>query len=145
MSLRPVVALVARSRFLRFVAVGTAGFVVNEGALWLALRGLRFNAYGGGIFSFLVAVTFTWWGNRTLTFSEHAARGRRSMFAEWLAFVAANGFGFLVNYAVYAASLAAAPRPLNNPFVALALGTLAGLLFNFLLSSRIVFRAPKLS
>jgi putative flippase GtrA len=125
--------------------VGAAGFVVNEAALWIALHGLVLNAYAGGVFSFVVAVTFTWWGNRRLTFSEHAAKGWRSIFTEWLAFVAANGFGFLVNFGVYATLIAAAPKPLNNPFVALAFGTVAGLLFNFILSSRIVFRAPKLS
>jgi putative flippase GtrA len=144
-NLASLVLSVARSRFLRFAAVGAAGFIVNEAALWIALHGLWLNAYAGGIFSFLVAVTFTWWGNRVLTFSEHAARGARSIFAEWLSFVAANGFGFLVNYGVYATLIAAGPKPLNNPFVALAFGTVAGLLFNFILSSRIVFRAPKLS
>lgn len=141
----PLMAVLARSRFLRFAAVGAAGFIVNEAALWIALHGLRLNVYGGGIFSFLVAVTFTWWGNRVLTFAEHAAKGMRATFKEWLSFVAANGLGFLVNYGVYATLIAAGPKPLNNPFVALAFGTIAGLLFNFMLSSRIVFRAPKLS
>jgi putative flippase GtrA len=141
----PLAASLTQSRFLRFTLVGAAGFVVNEAALWVALHELRLNAYAGGAFSFLVAVTFTWWGNRRLTFAEHAAKSRRSILTEWLAFVAANGFGFLVNYAVYATLIAAAPKPLNNPFVALAFGTVAGLLFNFVLSSRIVFRAPKLS
>jgi putative flippase GtrA len=141
----PLAASIARSRFLRFTLVGAAGFVVNEAALWIALHGLRLNAYIGGVFSFLVAVTFTWWGNRMLTFSEHAAHGVRSVCAEWLSFLAANGFGFLVNYGVYATLIAAAPKPLNNPFVGLAFGTVAGLLFNFILSSRIVFRTLRLS
>ena len=130
----------ADSRFLRFALVGTGGFFVNEAALWIALHALHLNAYFGGVFSFLCAVTFTWWGNRTLTFRERAARAAPSMFAEWTKFVAANGFGFLVNYAVYASMIALAPKPLNNPFVALIFGTLAGLTFNFFLSSRIVFR-----
>jgi putative flippase GtrA len=141
----PLVAALARSRFLRFALVGAAGFIVNEAALWIALHGLHFNAYAGGIVSFLAAVTFTWWGNRVLTFAEHAAKGLRPIFTEWLTFVAANGFGFLVNYGVFATLIAAGPKPLNNPFVALAFGTVAGLLFNFILSSRVVFRAPKLS
>jgi putative flippase GtrA len=135
----------ASSRFLRFALVGTAGFVVNEAALWLALHLLGLNAYCGGVFSFLVAVTFTWWGNRTLTFSAQAARSGGHVAKEWLAFVTANGVGFLVNFAVYASLVAVAPKPLGNPFMALVFGTLAGLVFNFVLSSRLVFRAPKLS
>lgn len=128
------------SRFLRFAFVGTLGFVVNEAALWLALRALGLNPYVGGVFSFVVAATFTWWGNRILTFPERAAGSRRAMASEWLRFLAANGLGFLVNYAVYATLISLASRPLNNPFLALAFGTIAGLLFNFTLSNKMVFR-----
>jgi putative flippase GtrA len=133
----------AVSRFLRFALIGAAGFAVNEAALWLALHVLRLDPYAGGVFSFLVAVTFTWWGNRNLTFRAHAALGGRAMLAEWLKFIGANGVGFFVNYGVYAALIAFAPKPLGNPFVALAVGTLGGLAFNYVLSSRLVFR-PKL-
>jgi putative flippase GtrA len=130
------------SRFLRFALVGAAGFLVNEAALWLALRVIGFNPYAGGIFSFVIAATFTWWGNRILTFPERAAGDARAAAMEWVRFVAANGFGFLVNYAVYATMISLAPRPLNNPFLALAFGTVAGLLFNFTLSNKMVFREP---
>ena len=119
--------------------------MVNEAALWIALHLLRLNAYLGGVFSFFVAVTFTWWGNRTLTFAAHAARGGGSIAKEWLAFVTANGIGFLVNYSVYAILVAIGPKPLDSPFVALVFGTLAGLVFNFILSSRFVFRGAKLT
>ncbi|HEY1638977.1 MAG TPA: GtrA family protein [Rhizomicrobium sp.] len=145
MTWRMAVDGLASSRFFRFALVGTAGFVINEAALWIALHLLALNAYWGGVFSFLVAVTFTWWGNRTLTFSEQAARSGGHIAKEWLAFVTANGVGFLVNFAVYASLVAVAPKPLSNPFMALVFGTLTGLVFNFVLSSRFVFRAPKLS
>ena len=88
------------SRFLRFALVGAAGFLVNEAALWLALRAIGLNPYLGGIFSFVIAATFTWWGNRMLTFPERAAADARAVAMEWMRFIAANGFGFLVNYAV---------------------------------------------
>jgi putative flippase GtrA len=132
----------AASRFLRFALVGAAGFVVNEAALALALKLLHLNAYAGGVFSFAVAVTFTWWGNRMLTFRDRAASGAGPMLKEWAIFVAANGLGFLVNFAIYAGLIGLAPAPLNNPFLALAAGTIAGLVFNFTASSRMVF-APR--
>jgi putative flippase GtrA len=138
-------ARLATSRFAKFAVVGGVGFLVNEAALWMALTLLRFNPYLAGIFSFLVAATFTWWGNRLLTFRERAARGPRSIAAEWITFVAVNGIGFLVNYAIYASLITFAAPPLNSPFVALAFGTLAGLLLNFALSSQLVFRAPPAS
>ncbi|HTK80184.1 MAG TPA: GtrA family protein [Rhizomicrobium sp.] len=133
----------ATSRFLRFAFVGACGFFVNEAALWLALRILHLGPYWGGLFSFFVAVTFTWWGNRALTFREGAARGMVAIFAEWMRFVAANGLGFAVNYAIYASLVGFAPAPANNPFLALACGTIAGLAVNFAASSRFVFRGAR--
>jgi putative flippase GtrA len=130
----------AESRFLRFAVVGGAGFLVNEAALWFALDVLSLGKYGAGIFSFLCAVTFTWWGNRMLTFRDEAAVGASAMLREWAKFVAANSFGFAVNYGVYAGLIAFAPAPLNNPYVALACGTAAGLVLNFALSQWLVFR-----
>lgn len=138
-------ALLARlwnSRFLRFSAVGAAGFLVNEAALFVALKWLSFGRYGGAVFSFFVAVTFTWWGNRMLTFHAEAATAAPKILEEWAKFVVANGLGFLANYAVYAALVTFAPEPLGNPFFALACGTVVGILFNFTLSKRAVFRAP---
>jgi putative flippase GtrA len=134
---------IATRRFFLFLCVGAAGFLVNEAALWIALHAFRLNAYVAGLCSFLVAVTFTWWGNRTFTFRDEAASGRNSMAAEWAKFVAANGLGFAINYAVYAMLISLAFRPANNPFLALAAGTLAGLAINFALSSRVVFNARK--
>lgn len=128
------------SRFLHFAIVGSAGFFVNEAALYIALNLLALGRYGAPAFSFLCTVTFTWWGNRILTFTDHA-HGVRGMAREWASFVAANSVGLAVNYAVYFAAITFAPAPLNSPYVALALGTIAGLIFNFTLSQRFVFRA----
>jgi putative flippase GtrA len=45
-----------------------------------------------------------------------------------------------VNYGIYAALVTFAPAPAGNPYLALACGTIAGLVFNFILSSRLVYR-----
>ena len=128
------------SQFLRFAIVGGVGFFLNEATLYIALNGLTLGRYSAPIFSFLCTVTFTWWGNRLLTFADHA-RGAGGMVREWASFVAANSIGLAVNYAVYGAVITFAPAPLNSPYIALAFGTLAGLIFNFVLSARFVFRA----
>ena len=137
-----LLARLAQSRFLRFALVGGAGFFVNEAALFVALHWIGLGRYGGVVFSFFAAVTFTWWGNRMLTFRDEAASGIAAMAVEWVKFVLANGLGFLVNYAVYAALITFAPAPFDNPYLALACGTIAGLVFNFTLSKRVVFHAP---
>jgi putative flippase GtrA len=129
------------SRFLRFALVGGTGFFVNEAVLFVAIRFLGLGPYVGGIFAFLLTVTFTWWGNRTLTFRQQAAQRGTAMIEEWARFVGANLVGFAVNYAVYVSFVTFAPAPLNSPYLALAFGTVVGLIFNFTLSKRFVFRA----
>lgn len=134
-------ARVRESQFLRFALIGGFGFFVNEAALYCAIHFLSLNAYAAGVLAFLVTVTFTWLGNRLLTFAHEAAHGVGRVVAEWARFVAANALGFIVNYTVYASLVRFAPAPLNSPYIALAFGTLAGLIFNFALSKRFVFRA----
>lgn len=128
------------SQFLRFAVVGGSGFFVNEAVLFAAIHFLWLGAYAGGIFAFLVTVTYTWWGNRMLTFRADAAHGGAAIVREWFKFVMANTLGFAVNYAIYVSLVTFAPAPLNSPYVALAAGTLGGLIFNFTLSKRFVFR-----
>jgi putative flippase GtrA len=127
-----------RSRFLRFALVGGAGFVVNEAALAAALRLGHLDKYSGWLCAFLVAVTFTWWGNRTLTFRDIAAR--KGLLGEWAAFLVANSLGAVANFGVYSALVTFAAKPFGDPFVAVAAGTLVGLMFNFAASQRFVFR-----
>jgi putative flippase GtrA len=119
--------------------VGGAGFVVNAAALWVAQNLLHLPKDLAWFFAFAPAVTFTWWGNRTFTFHEHASRGARAMLREWAHFVVANGFGALVNYATYEVVIHFTSL---STYVALAAGVLVGLVFNFTLSKRIVFRPP---
>lgn len=128
------------SRLLRFGAVGAAGFFVNEAALAVAKLGLAMNDHAAWVFGFAVAVTFTWWGNRNFTFHDKKSEGHFGMVAEWARFVATNGLGAVANFAVYSLMIAFTPWPLNVPYVALAFGVLVGLIFNFTLSKKLVFR-----
>lgn len=125
-------------RFLRFALVGTAGFAVNELVLFVALHFAGLNKYQAWFPAFAVAVTFTWWGNRTVTFREQAAK--RGIAREWLAFVVANSLGAGANLATYYLLVRYMSSPIGNPLLANMLGTLVGLVFNFTVSSRVVFR-----
>ncbi len=128
------------SRLVRFGAVGGAGFFVNEAALAIAKNLMRMGDHAAWLFGFAVAVTFTWWGNRNYTFHDKKSDGRLGMAAEWARFVATNGLGAVANFAVYSLMIEFAPWPLNVPYVALAFGVLIGLIFNFTLSKKLVFR-----
>jgi len=137
---RDVFQRLSASRFLRFAAVGAAGFFVNEAALALAQEFLGAGPHAGWFIAFVPAVTFTWWGNRKLTFADKASDGHVGMLAEWARFVATNSLGAAANFIVYALLIGNAPYPLNIPYIALAVGILAGLVFNFTLSKKLVFR-----
>jgi putative flippase GtrA len=129
------------SRFIRFALVGGTGFFVNEGTLALARESLRVGPRAAWLIAFVPAVTFTWWGNRSFTFSDKASDGIFSVLAEWARFVTANALGAAVNFAVYSMLVVFAPDPLRVPYVALPIGILVGLVFNFTLSEKLVFRA----
>lgn len=130
----------AASRFLRFCVVGTGGFVIDVSTFYVFHDVFGLNAYAARVVSILVSMTFSWWGNRTLTFHEHAATGARAMLREWLKFASANAVGAVANYTIFATLLTFAPYPFNYRYFALAAGTGVGLIFNFTLSKRLVFR-----
>ena len=121
---------------MRFAGVGTLGFLVDSctlyGALWAG-----FNLYTGRLVSFLVAVSFTWYLNRRVTFRSIVPPSA----SEWLLFVFANGGGGLANLAVYAALVATIEQFARLPILAVAIGSVTGLLINFVLSRSFVFRA----
>lgn len=131
-----------RSRFLRFAIVGAGGFVVDECVLAAMHYGAGLDRYTARAISILCAMTFTWWGNRNLTFREHAAIGGARL-QEWFRFVLANALGAVINYGVYSALVSFAPAPANNPLLAAAAGVGVGLIFNFTLSKRFVFKTSQ--
>ena len=127
-------------RFLRFAFVGACGFLVNWAALYIALHFQRLDKYSSWFVAFFVAVTFTWWGNRTLTFRDRAAT--TGLLREWLAFVVGNSLGAAANFSVYFMLVTFAPLPFGDPLLAIVAGTIVGMVFNFAVSARFVFRAP---
>jgi putative flippase GtrA len=139
------------SKLVRFGAVGGAGMFVNAGALAVAKEMIGLHDLAAWVFGFFVAVTFTWWGNRTITFHEHKSEGHKGIFAEWFRFFLTNSFGAAANFAVYALLLWWKPWPLSaiavdlRAYPALAAGVLVGLVFNYTLSKKLVFRPRNVS
>ena len=132
-------------QFVRFAAVGVGGLFVDMGALWVALRLFGLNLYAGRVFSYLVAATFTWACNRTLTFA--GAPADRAL-RQWARFILFNAIGGIVNFAVYvlvAVKLRDAYAWTGQvsamlPYLGVACGSVSGLAFNFLASKFLVFR-----
>jgi putative flippase GtrA len=132
----------SRLSILRFAIIGALGLPVDAGVLWLMTHKAGLDPYSGRIVSWLCAATFTWTGNRYFTFRSTRARGLAGAVKEWLRFLVANAVGGLVNVGLYSTLVRFAPPPANNLYIALVLGVLAGLIFNFTLSKKLVFKGP---
>ena len=121
--------------FIRFGIVGTLGFVWDTGIVYM-LRPFV-SLYVAGTCSFIVAATINWIINRLWTFRhlEHAAAH-----VQWVKFLIANAVGFVVNRGTFFLLVALSPLVVKHPVIGIAAGSAAGLIFNYLLSKRFVFR-----
>ena len=123
-------------QFLQFCIAGGLAFVVDAGVLQGAISA-GLDPYAGRALSYLCAVTTTWWFNRTYTFAVTAGKaGVR----EWASYATSQLGGGAVNYAIYAVLVYAAPLVQRYPVLGVAAGSIGGLLVNFLLARRYVFR-----
>jgi len=126
------------ARFLSVFGIGVVAFLIDaivfQGVLTLTTASL----YLARLISFVVATTSAWWLNRTFTF--HDATAARPLL-QWARFFAANLVGGSVNYAVFVLAIAIVPLAAAFPVLALAAGSLSGVVFNFAAYQRYVFRA----
>lgn len=123
-----------------FALVGVVGFAVDAGVLTAAITHTPLNLYAARGVSFAAAVTTTWALNRTITFrSAVVAPAVR----QWLRFSALNALGGLVNLGLYALLVAHVLIARDIPVLAVAAGSLCGLLVNFSLSKKFVFRESR--
>lgn len=118
---------------LRFIAVGSVGFVVEAVILTTLTIYAAWSPWQARIPSFLSAVLITWVLNRRHTFPQ---RGLERRATEAFFYTAIQGGGALINLAVFGVCLAMWPKLAHVPVMPLAIGAVAGFAFNFLLSSR---------
>jgi putative flippase GtrA len=121
---------------LKFGAVGVLGFLVDASVLYLAWSGIGLDLYSSRVLSYICAATTTWWLNRSWTFRSTDQRH----WAEWLRFVALNLGGGVVNYTAYALLVTLSPLFGRYPVLAVAVGSLSGMLVNYAVSYLWVFR-----
>ena len=127
----------AFEQFAKFCVVGTIGFVADAGSLYLFMSLANLDPYTGRIFSFLIAATVTWTLNRNYTFSGSVPAPRTR---QWASFVSANAVGGILNYGVYSVLILSGGWFIEAPVLAVAVGSVAGLAFNFTVSRKFVFK-----
>ena len=123
------------SSFWRFALIGAGGLLVDIAALYLCIGALGMNRLLARIPSYIAAATFTWAMNRWLTFGPSG----RPIYAEWASFLATNLVGQAVNLAMYAAVVFVMPDAWWTPGAGAIVGSLSGLVFNYLVSRNVVF------
>ena len=123
------------AQFIRFGAVGVFGLIIDTATVY----GLRhtLGLYGAGLIAYLLAATGNWLLNRIWTFR---GQGTGPAHRQWAMFMVANLAGFVLNRGTYALMVTFVAAAAEQPVIATASGAVAGLLVNFTLSRRIVFR-----
>lgn len=122
----------------RFSWIGAVGFCVDGGLLLLSHEWLNLNWSAARLLSFTIAVTITWFLNRTITFGDRAAS---ISLEEWRRYFAVNGIGALINLGIFLFLIECVPLFSGHPLVTLAVAAAIALAFNFFGSRRFVFRA----
>ena len=122
---------------LRFGTVGAIGFAVDTATVYAAHFFVGADLLTAGAIAYVVAATTTWALNRVWTFAD-APRERPAQ--QWALFLAVQLLGFPLNRGTYAALILWVPVAASHPVIAVAAGSLAGMVVNFVTARAIVFR-----
>ena len=125
-------------QFLSFSVIGAIGFAVDVGVLYL-MKYLGLDLYSARVISFLTAASVTWLGNRMYTFKSQPG-GNKKLTGEWATYLLAMTQGGLANYVTYALLITYIPFFGQHIWLAVACGTGTGLLINFFLARRVLFK-----
>jgi putative flippase GtrA len=124
-----------------FAVGGILGLAVDAGIAQSLVGLAGWNVYTARVVSFLSAATVTWWWNRTHTFAHRdSGRGHR---AEWLHWMGLMALGAVINNGLYVLAFKVFPALHAWPAVAVAAGSAAGAVANFLLARAVLFRGAK--
>ena len=127
--------LVMAGQFMRFAIVGFSGFLVDNATVY----GLRhaLGLIGAGLIAYVTSATWNWGLNRVWTFR---GQGSGPAHRQWRMFMITNLVGFLLNRGTYMILVTCLAVAAEQPVIAIAAGSIAGMFVNFTLSRRLVFR-----
>jgi len=126
-----------KRELLLFAVAGVLGYVVDVGITTLLHPFM--GPYLARIPAFIGAATATWVFNRTLTFVA-ADKIHKSLLKEYFHYLSLMLLGLVVNYIVYAASITLIGSSNYSIFICVALGSLAGMVVNFINAKRYLYR-----
>ncbi len=124
-------------QLIRFSISGVAGFLVDAGIVALCTQTVGMKPIPSQAAAFSVAVTVTWLINRHWTFAEHASE---RWLHELIRYLLTNSVGAAINNSVYIILVLTTIFFSEEPVLAVAAGSVAGMIFNFSLSKHLVFK-----
>jgi putative flippase GtrA len=131
------IELSLQNQFIRFLIVGSVGFIIDTAVLYIGLYLIGFDRFTGRLFSYIIAATTTWYLHRKFTFS---ASDTSKPLRQWGHFLVANGIGGLINFGIYSLVVIYGKDHYLTPLIGIFLGSVAGLAFNFIISRTLVFK-----
>lgn len=126
-------------RILGFGIVGTIGFLVDGGVLTILSHWYGVNVYLSRVPSFSFATIVTWMLNRVFVFNVDKG-GDHNKRHEYTRYFLVQVGGGLLNFGIYSLLLSAFPFLHSIPVIALAAGSIVGMLFNYSGARYWVFR-----
>jgi len=125
-----------KAEFFQFAAVGASGFIVDL-AFYLLLQMMGVSHTVARAISFWPAVSWNWMLNRVITFNH---REKTAKTTQWGAFASSSLLGFAVNYGTYYTLTMYVPFFQEHMILALIIGVLMGMGFNFSISNLFIFK-----
>ncbi|HEX7936727.1 MAG TPA: GtrA family protein [Paraburkholderia sp.] len=117
-----------------FVVVGIVCFALNAILVELLVR--HCGPLYAQVIAFPIVASVAWYLNRRYTFGA----SDRSVVQEWMHYIFANLLGWVANNGVYVLLVFKLSLAARHPAIAVAAGSIAGLVFNFVISRAVVFR-----
>lgn len=127
------------SKLLRFGVVGTIGFVVDAGTLLLLVRIAGLSPLTARVLSFIVAATTTFLLNHHFTFRLN----ERASVRRWIYYLITTAFGACINLGIYGVWISEHGSASIDLALGTALGSLAAMVVNYVVSSTLIFRPVK--
>jgi putative flippase GtrA len=122
------------NRLFWFLLAGGGGFLIDAGATHVLITSAGLSPLAARVPAIMAAMAFTWFVNRSRTFSP----SRHSLAGEGFRYWAVGITSATLNYAIYSSLMSV--TPLLQPIAAIVLSSLAATLFSFFGYSRFVFR-----
>jgi putative flippase GtrA len=130
---------VVRGDLVRFVFVGSLGFLIDFGILAALVHGANWNPFLSRALAMTTAGICTWWLHRHWTF----ASGRlRSAVSQSLLYATTQLIGLSTNYGIFSALVLTGGMWRNYPVLAAAVGSLSAAVITYVLSKWIAFAEP---